>query len=519
MAQPVQHTRRQAEERDNLIDDDELAASLAKARRAKAKKAVSKITPEEIAKNLAAQREAEEKEAAEREAGGSLDNLRNGRDFEAGPAGTEETGGGLTFDETSEFIRNVGQRQEQEPTVRRVKQETPAGTSQNGTHIKEEPQEPSLGAAVDADSLLAVGPAEDGEVKDEEMDGDDFSMSPPADSRSPEPSSLGIGTSAEPDVSGGMAGTLNLLRSQGLLDAVTPEQRQREAAQREYDLWKARRLAEQAVQEEERRMNKLQGSAKDQATREHENKLRELEDARRAEARFKDYKPDVDIKYHDQYGRVLDKHDAWKLLSHTFHGKAPGKAKQEKYKQKVMDERKRERMAAGEAQDMSKAFRERQQREGQAHMVLSVGAKGNAPQDFANHLGPNLVQARNAAASGSGSKASKGKSSAVAAGTSTDGRSLSQERGGLVSVMSESFSPMPSSSSTPLPSNGPRMRPAFQPIAASSSPAPGGASPAPGSAEQGGAPGASGFGGGGFKLAFGGAGAQGKRKAEEQGRR
>jgi U4/U6.U5 tri-snRNP-associated protein 1 len=518
MAQPVQHTRRQAEERDNLIDDDELAASLAKARRAKAKKAVSKITPEQIAKNLAAQREAEEKEAAEREAGGSLDNLRNGQDSGAGTTGTGETGGGLTFDETSEFIRNVGQRQEQEPTVRRVKQETPAETSQNGTHIKEEPQEPSLAAAVDADSLLAVGPAEDGEVKDEEMDEGDFPTSPPPDSRSPEPSSLGIGTSAEPDVSGGMAGTLNLLRSQGLLDAVTPEQRQREAAQREYDLWKARRLAEQAVQEEERRMNKLQGSAKDQATREHENKLRELEDARRAEARFKDYKPDVDIKYHDQYGRVLDKHDAWKLLSHTFHGKAPGKAKQEKYKQKVMDERKRERMAAGEAQDMSKAFRERQQREGQAHMVLSVGAKGNAPQDFANHLGPNLVQARNAAASGSGSKASKGKTSAVAAGTSTDGRSLSQERGGLVSVMSESFSPMPSSSSTPLPSNGPRMRPAFQPIAASSSPAPGGASPAPASAEQGGAPGGLGLGGG-FKLAFGGAGAQGKRKAEEQGRR
>ena len=60
-------------------------------------------------------------------------------------------------------------------------------------------------------------------------------------------------------------------------------------------------------------------------------------------------------------------------------------------KRRVEEERKRERMAAGDAADMASAFRDRQAREGQAHMVLSVGAKGNAPQAFADSIGPNLV--------------------------------------------------------------------------------------------------------------------------------
>jgi len=38
---------------DNFVDDDELAASLAKARRSKAKRTLNKMTPEQIAKNRA----------------------------------------------------------------------------------------------------------------------------------------------------------------------------------------------------------------------------------------------------------------------------------------------------------------------------------------------------------------------------------------------------------------------------------------------------------------------------------
>lgn len=522
---PVVHAPRQADLEDNLADDDELSASLARARRAKARKAISKMTPEQIARNLAAQREAEQATEGNAATNQPGDHVPSDEEEQR-----EDTQGGMTFDATSEFIRSIG-NQPDPPDARRTRRQ-----ENTVPVIKAEPMdEADLPLTLDGDHLL-----QSSQVKAEDEDdgyeagamGLDTPIAPesrpPAASGSPDP---GMGTSAEPVVGHGLGSTLSMLRSQGLLQATSDEQKKREADQRKYDLWKAKRMAEEALREQERQMSKLQGSAKDQATREYENKMRELDEARRAEERFKDYKPDVDIKYHDQYGRVLNNHEAWKLLSHTFHGKMPGKAKQEKYKRKVDEERKAERMAAGEAQDMSKAFRERQAREGQAHMVLSVGARGNAPQEFADSIGPNLVQSHHAKSSavngGGGSANTQGKGKgkvdreSAAAPSPTIQGSLSPQVGlrsvqrfspGNQTVASHSLAAPSNNDATSVGSTattaaqGPRMRPAFQPVSSTPSAAP--------SFSAGDAGGTGGSGGSGFKLSFG-----QKRKADEQGGR
>ena len=85
---------------ENFVDDDELAASLARARRQKARQQVAKMTPEAIARNcewipvwsnadpaVAAQREAEEAEQRQR---------------------ADEQG--MVFDDTTEFVENIKQR-------------------------------------------------------------------------------------------------------------------------------------------------------------------------------------------------------------------------------------------------------------------------------------------------------------------------------------------------------------------------------------------------------------------------
>lgn len=64
--------------------------------------------------------------------------------------------------------------------------------------------------------------------------------------------------------------------------------------------------------------------------------------------------------------------EAWKALSHRFHGKAPGHKKQELRLRRIEEERKREKMSAGDTPGgMNAAFQERAERMGSAHMVLS----------------------------------------------------------------------------------------------------------------------------------------------------
>lgn len=70
--------------------------------------------------------------------------------------------------------------------------------------------------------------------------------------------------------------------------------------------------------------------------REHEKEVqrKERERQREQERLMRDYKPDVQLRYVDKYGRDLDPKEAYRDLSHRFHGKSSGKKKTEKRFQK-----------------------------------------------------------------------------------------------------------------------------------------------------------------------------------------
>ncbi|GAC94640.1 hypothetical protein PHSY_002213 [Pseudozyma hubeiensis SY62] len=378
--QDANASTRSRQQTDNFVDDDELQASLAKSRRMKAKRTFNKMTPEMIAKNLAAQRAAEE---AERRSGTATPGVANGSAAANGDAGRD--GGGLTFDETSEFVRAIRERpaQSEEPRRQRsVKRESVEGELDAHADVKREGSVDALAADVpmsELDTTAVKTEADDdvdlGQIKDELEEGE--ALDPV---KVETEASAAEADEHEPVIGRGMAGTLSFLRQQGMLPQADPSLASREQQQRQYDAWLSARRLEEQSRELARQASKASGSSLDQATREAANRNRELDEARLAQDRFRDYKPDVEIKYHDEFGRDLDQKEAWKHLSHVFHGKKPGTKKQEKRLRKIEEEQKRERMAAGDTpMGMGKAFRERSERMGKSGMVLSVGSRGAVP--------------------------------------------------------------------------------------------------------------------------------------------
>jgi U4/U6.U5 tri-snRNP-associated protein 1 len=290
-------------------------------------------------------------------------------------AEAEDGEGGLTFDDTSEFVRSITydpnavkkepKEERIEPAVSKVE---PRGTSvQAGGEdvameeleagelpVKEEEDEEAMLHALE--QAISTAEAVDAKVKQEEVD-------------------LPVGTSSEQTFGQGMAATLSILRQQGVLATPSADQAERERVQRQRDLW----LAEYRTRLAKRELDRLKsrGEKKDQAQREYENRLREQQEAREGLELFKDYKPDVNIEYHDEFGRKLTPKEAWKALSHKFHGKESGRMKTEKRLKKIAEERKKEAMASGDTPlSMNKAFQARQEKTGQAHFVLSVGSRG-----------------------------------------------------------------------------------------------------------------------------------------------
>ncbi|PPQ66563.1 hypothetical protein CVT24_007128 [Panaeolus cyanescens] len=347
----------------NFVDDDELQAALARSRKAKLHK-TKKLSPEELAKKIAEQ-------VKQEEASNSPDIQENG---------SKE--GGLTFDETSEFVQAVGSN----PIVRPKREPKEVSLSQRPESVPPKAESRDV-SEVPGDVPMDELEAGEVRVKDEEEDIDmsmldaieDAIKQTEADEKAAAEGDLAVGTSSEQTFSSGMASTLNILRQQGILAQPSADQMERERVQKQRDSW----LAEQRHRVAKRELEKLQsrGMNKDQAQREYENRLREQQEARETMDAFKDYKPDVNIVYYDEFGRSLTPKEAWKALSHKFHGKGSGKMKTEKRLKKIAEEKKKAAMVSGDTPlSMNRAFQQRQEKAGQAHFVLSVGNRGAVPQ-------------------------------------------------------------------------------------------------------------------------------------------
>lgn len=362
----------------NLIDDDDLQAQLARTRRDANRRKMAEMRAAALANPPM-----------------EVDHVKAESDDE-GPAGDDV----LVLDDTSEFVRNIS-----------LAAAAPARPSTNGVVIKGEatpappaprpPQPPSGLASVapvikaeDEDVPIAeVGgwgsPREDGEESDggddaQMMDvygGDDDMASAAIKDAVKDEDDDAIGGVGEILVSKGMTATLSILRQQGLLKERTPEELARDKSQKEREAWLAQQRRRDLERELEKQRSKQAGSSIDQQQREHENRMRDKRDAEANLRAFDNYKPVVNLTYHDEFGRDQTPKEAWKQLSHNFHGHGGGSKKTEKRLKKIADEQKQQAMASGDTPlSTATAFAARSERMGQATMVLSVGNKGAAPQ-------------------------------------------------------------------------------------------------------------------------------------------
>ncbi|XP_047137880.1 U4/U6.U5 tri-snRNP-associated protein 1 isoform X1 [Hydra vulgaris] len=88
------------------------------------------------------------------------------------------------------------------------------------------------------------------------------------------------------------------------------------------------------------------------------------------------YKPNVKLEYVDNKGRELSQKEAFRLLSHKFHGKGSGKLKTEKRANKIKEEKKLQLMSSIDTPlNTAAMFKEKQKASQSPYIVLSGGGK------------------------------------------------------------------------------------------------------------------------------------------------
>ncbi|GKT86990.1 SART-1 family protein [Colletotrichum tofieldiae] len=159
------------------------------------------------------------------------------------------------------------------------------------------------------------------------------------------------GVDEEKTINTGMGSTLALLRERGILkDAHGAELNMSERQKAEFLAEKRRIEREQEERaRSQRERDRNSGRLDTMSTRDREerarqaNAHRELQQSRVVDELFKKhYKPNVELKYVDDHGRSLDQKEAFKHMSHQFHGKGSGKGKTDKLLKKIEEEKRRE---------------------------------------------------------------------------------------------------------------------------------------------------------------------------------
>lgn len=154
---------------------------------------------------------------------------------------------------------------------------------------------------------------------------------------------------AEPLVRNGVGSTLLLLKQRGLIREPTKEEKSRAFKFDQHQRWLATRKLERLIESDNKK--KTSKSIIDQ-----------------------DYNPQIELKYYDENGRLLDSKEAYKELSHQFHGKTSGKQKTEKKLKKLEQEKSIKIMSYTDTPlNTSLALKEKQKSLGSAHVVISKG--------------------------------------------------------------------------------------------------------------------------------------------------
>ncbi|KAI8068548.1 SART-1 protein [Gongronella butleri] len=328
----------------NFVDDDDLQAALAisrrQANRQKAK-AMKRMTPEEIARAIADE-----------------NNQANDHD------NNNDDDNGLVFSETSEFLSNVGK--------------TPV-------YIREQKQKMEDQASAAAAPAAATSSTRIEHVPEEEVEQDqDMSTTPPMPPVQDDTLEAVI---EEPLVGTGLAATLALLNQKGLVSKANEERLKRDKLVAHHVKWQAEARQQEKLAEAQQQVGSSSSSTRERERRrdydpERAKEREERERLRQFEERMADYKPDVQLEYVDDQGHEMNTKDAFRFLSHKFHGKTSGKGKTEKRLKKIEEQRKLNNMSSSDTPlNLAGALLERQQQTGNAHVVLSVGNRGVISSD------------------------------------------------------------------------------------------------------------------------------------------
>ena len=301
--QPVAVKKRTYEDM-SFVDDDDLQASLAAQRRSALKKR-QKLRPEEFILQM--------------------------RDETSVPP-EEEGEGGLVIDETSEFVANL-----QKP-------------SSAGTKRRSASRQPDAVTSMDVDSDddedVSMAQAQSyANIEDEEDLAERLKREESANAE------IDNGLEQEATLDRGLGTTLKLLRDRGILKTddstdlnevfrrkqlfLAEKQRQESEAEKKA---RAQRERDRATG----RLDRMSAREKEDYARSQNNYRDQQESRQLAEHFNKSYKPNVELKYFDEHGRSLNQKEAFKHLSHQFHGKGSGKQKTEKLLKKIEDEKRRE---------------------------------------------------------------------------------------------------------------------------------------------------------------------------------
>ncbi|KAF9428406.1 hypothetical protein BGZ94_002506 [Podila epigama] len=367
----------------NFVDDEDLQESLARSRRLATKKTIKKLTPEEIAKNIAESKSMEVDETPEE--------------------------GGLVISDVSEFVSNLSMNVTQPPTPAPATATATATTSSASKAIaRSESPEGDEDNSADMNGSTADATHVDASNEDATetvtQDDDDIDMSRArtrAESEEQdvdmdtqkEESSTNIPLVSEPLVSRGLGSTLALLKQQGVYETGSAEQAERAKVLSEKARWlnnvrlaetrRSKELMDAKAREKERSRDKNYSARDRDREREYENQRREQQLLDEREAQMKDYKPAVNLQHIDRSGNILNPKEAFRELSHAFHGKTSGKKKTEKRMKKIQDEKRLMGMSSTDTPlNMATKFQERQKAAGSAHLVLAVGNRNAVPSSF-----------------------------------------------------------------------------------------------------------------------------------------
>lgn len=366
----------------NFIDDDELQIALSKARRKNTKKLVKSIkeTVQDVKQEDIKEKEREKKE----------DELEDEENILSNDLRRKEEVEGIKFinevSETSEFIRNI-------PTLpllqRQNQNEKQSSSNENNELEKEENIEMESENESNNEETKILDNKNKELEEGERIESEDEGLI----SQSNEQSTTSTGIAAieeEPLISSGMAATVSLLLQKGIVNPVTKEELEKEKLQIEKEKWLNEQKINDIIKERRKQKDRDRKDRHGRSSRDRDRDrdydrddiYRERERAREAEKKFKNYKPVVNIEYHDEFGRTLTQKEAFRQLSHKFHGKTSGKLKTEKRLKKLEEELKLQQMSSTDTPlGTVSALQEKTKAMGSAHLVLSIGNRGVLPSD------------------------------------------------------------------------------------------------------------------------------------------